>query len=81
MGKSRSLNIFVHVDAENVFEFSEVTFPSVPLKRIEHQFHATGDAQLVENANQIIPHGVCGQVRSRWAVCAVRQHRIEASRA
>jgi len=26
-----SLSIVVHADAENVFEFSEVTFPSVPL--------------------------------------------------
>jgi len=29
--ESLSLSIFVHAGAENVFEFSEVTFPSVPL--------------------------------------------------
>jgi hypothetical protein len=29
--ESLSRSIFVHTDAENVFEFSEVTFPSVPL--------------------------------------------------
>ena len=37
----------------------------IPLRSaesVEHQFHATGDSQFVEDADQIIPYGVFAQV-------------------
>ena len=41
--------------------FSGAVFPSVPLN-IENQFYGRGGAQFVEDANQIIPYRVFGQV-------------------
>ena len=55
--------------AEYARELSDAGLPSA--ESVENQFHATGDSQFVENANQIIPHGVAAErstdqdVRSR----------------
>jgi len=37
--------------------------PLRPAERIEHQLHATGDAQFVEDANEVISYGVFAQVK------------------